>query len=102
MGGVWERQIRTIRDTLCGLFKLQTFDDEALMTLMCLVESILNSRPITKLSDDPRDPTPLTPNHLLLRSGPALPPWSVRTRFVLETLVTGPVYGGCFLETVAG
>ena len=75
MGGVWERQIRTIRDTLRGLLKLQTLDDEALMTLMCLVESIVNSRPITKLSDDPRDPTPLTPNHLLLlRSGPALPP----------------------------
>ena len=49
MGGVWERQIRTIRNTLCGLLKLQTLEDEALMTLMCLVESIVNSRPITKL-----------------------------------------------------
>ena len=41
---------------------------------MCLVESIVNSRPITKLSDDPKDLTPLTPNHLLLlRSSPSLP-----------------------------
>ena len=75
MGGVWERQIRTIRDVLRGIVKQQTLDDEALCTLMCTVEGIVNSRPITKLSDDPRDPSPLTPNHLLLlRSSPQLPP----------------------------
>ena len=40
-----------------------------------LFEGIVNSRPITKLSDDLRDTLPLTPNHLLLlRSGPELPP----------------------------
>ena len=75
MGGVWESQIRTIRDVLRGIVKQQALDDEALCTLMCTVEGIVNSRPITKLSDDPRDPSPLTPNHLLLlRSGPQLPP----------------------------
>lgn len=75
MGGVWERQIRTIRNILRGLANQQMLDDEALTTLMCLAESIVNSRPITKVSDDARDPTPLTPNHLLLlRSGPTLPP----------------------------
>ena len=75
MGGVWERQIRTIRDVLRGIVKQQALDDEALCTLMCTVEGIVNSRPITKLSDDPGDPSPLTPNHLLLlRSGPQLPP----------------------------
>ena len=42
---------------------------------LCEVEAIVNGRPITKLSDDPRDLEPLTPNHLLLlRSGPATPP----------------------------
>ncbi|KAK3731436.1 hypothetical protein QZH41_013623, partial [Actinostola sp. cb2023] len=35
---------------------------------------IINGRPITRISDDPKDLTPLTPNHLLLlRSGPTLP-----------------------------
>ena len=40
-----------------------------------LVELVVNGRPITKLSDDMRDPMPFTSNHLLLiRSGLQLPP----------------------------
>lgn len=75
MGGVWERQIRTVRSVLNGVLQLQRLDDEGLATLFCCVESIVNGRPITKLSNDPADPLPLTPNHLLLlRSGPTLPP----------------------------
>ena len=42
---------------------------------MCEVESTVNGRPMTKISDDPRDCEALTPNHLLLlRWGPELPP----------------------------
>ena len=75
MGGVWERQIRSVRAVLRGVLAQQMLDDEGLVTLMTLVESIIKSRPITKLSSDPQDATPLTLNHLLLlRSGPATPP----------------------------
>ena len=75
MGGVWERQIRTVRSVLRGLLPLQVLDEEALTTLMCIVEGIVNGRPITRISDDPKDLAPLTPNHLLLlRSGPTHPP----------------------------
>jgi len=76
MGGVWERQIRTIRRILSLLLEQQLVTDEALITLMAEVESIVNSRPITPLSNDPGDLEPLTPNHLLLlRKGPhCLPP----------------------------
>lgn len=76
-GGVWERCIRTVRKVLTALMKEQILDDEGLTTLMCEVESIVNSRPITKSSDDPTDYEALTPSHLLLlRSGPNLPPGS--------------------------
>ena len=74
-GGVWERCIRSVRKVMAALVKEQTLDDEGLLTLTCEVEAIVNGRPITKVSDDPRHPEALTPNHLLLlRSGPALPP----------------------------
>ena len=74
-GGVWERCIRTVRKVMGALTKEQILDDEGLATLLCEVESIVNGRPVTKVSDDPRDMEALTPNHLLLlRSGPSAPP----------------------------
>ena len=74
-GGVWERCIRTTRIVMKALLKEQPLDDEGLLMLMAEVEAIINGRPITKVSDDPRDPEALTPNHLfLLRSEHTLPP----------------------------
>ena len=71
-GGVWERQIRSIRKILNALLREQTLTDESLRTLLCEVESIMNSTPITTVSSDPMDLQPLTPNDLLLlRGGPA-------------------------------
>ena len=68
MGGVWERQIRTVRSVLSPLLQnngLQ-LDDESLRTFMCEVEAIINSRPLTvDLLNDPGSLSPLTPNHLL-------------------------------------
>ncbi|XP_068690153.1 uncharacterized protein [Montipora foliosa] len=74
-GGFWERCIRSVRRILHALLLEQTTDDEGLTTLMCEVESILNSRPITVVSEDSRDLEPLTPNHLLLlKSDTMMPP----------------------------
>jgi hypothetical protein len=67
MGGVWERQIRTVRSILTNLVGQQILTDEKLATLFCMTEGIVNGRPITKFSDDPMDSKPLTPNDLLLR-----------------------------------
>ncbi len=74
-GGVWERMIRMVKQILCAVLRQQTLDDEALQTVLCEAEAILNDRPISKLSSDPNDLEALTPNHLLLMKGnPALPP----------------------------
>ena len=52
----------------------RTLTDDVLSTTMCLVEQILNSRPLTSVSDDPEDLEALTPNHFLLgRASPATP-----------------------------
>ena len=75
MGGIWERTVRYIRKVLKGLLKEQTITDESLATLICEVEAILNGRPLTKVSSDPKDAEAITPNHLLvLCSEPELPP----------------------------
>jgi hypothetical protein len=74
MGGVWERMIRSIRQILRAVIKEQLVTDETLLTVMAEVEKVLNDRPLTPLSNDPLDPTPLTPsNLLLLRSNSSLP-----------------------------
>ena len=77
-GGVWERQIRTVRSVLNGLIDpaASQLNDDSLRTLMCEVTAIVNSRPLT--TDNLFDPTslePLTPNHLLTaKSKIVLPP----------------------------
>jgi ribosomal protein L14 len=50
-------------------------NDETLRTFLTEVEKIMNDRPITSVSSDPRDLEALTPNHvLLLRQNTSLPP----------------------------
>ncbi|XP_060771124.1 uncharacterized protein LOC132881998 [Neoarius graeffei] len=74
-GGVWERLIKQIKLILLAITKQQTLDDELLHTFICEVEAILNSCPLTTVSDSPTDLEPLTPNHFLLLKGqPLLPP----------------------------
>lgn len=77
MGGVWERQIRTIRKCLSPLLQQYSgrLDGEGYRTLLTEVECIINSRPLTAISDSPDDLEPLTPSHLLtLRSHVTSPP----------------------------
>ncbi|XP_077971347.1 uncharacterized protein LOC144425701 [Styela clava] len=73
-GGVFERQIRTIRKVFNAICREQKLTDESLITLMCECESIVNGRPIATVSNDPKDLTPLSPNNLLLlKEEPILP-----------------------------
>ena len=57
MGGAWERLIRTVKKVMVGVAGNQDrLSDEGLETLFCEIESIVNSRPITKVSDNVQDP----------------------------------------------
>ena len=78
IGGVWERQIRTVRSVLTALLEKNgsQLNDEALRTFMCEAEAVVNSRPLspdnTKSS---LSPEALTPNHLLtMKTKIILPP----------------------------
>ena len=60
MGGIWERMVRSVKRILKSLIKEQLLNDESLLTFMSEVEKILNDRPITQVSEDAKDPYPLT------------------------------------------
>merc|ERR1712237_195084 len=72
-GGVWERLIRSVRGILEVTLGKQVVSDDCLVTLFCEAEAVINSRPISVVSMDSRDPAPLTPNMLLtLGDSPAV------------------------------
>ena len=66
MGGAWERLVRSTKQVMYGLVKDHVLTDPQLITWLTEVEHILNSRPLTHLSEDINDLEPLTPNHILL------------------------------------
>ena len=77
-GGVWERQIGTIRRVLDGMFvefsKTQLTHD-LLATLMVEVTGIVNARPLTAVPMDVDDPQPLSPAMLItMKTRPLGPP----------------------------
>lgn len=77
-GGVWERQIRTIRSVLTAILdqSSQRLDCTSLRTFLYEVMAIINSRPLTtEHLNDPSGLEPLTPNHILtMKSKIILPP----------------------------
>ncbi|XP_070550848.1 uncharacterized protein [Ptychodera flava] len=80
-GGIWERQIGTIRGVLDSMhYQLgkQQYTHDLLTTLMAEASAIVNSRPITTVSSDANDPQALTPNMLLTMKtqSPTPPPGS--------------------------
>ena len=77
MGGLWERQIHSVRSVLASLLQNNgsQLNDESLRTLLCEAEAIVNSRPlIVESLNDPLSLNPLTPNHLLTMKTKVVPP----------------------------
>nr|XP_043899053.1 uncharacterized protein LOC122780247 [Solea senegalensis] len=78
MGGIWERQIRTVRSVMSTVLAQANgrLDDTSLRTFFYEAMSIVNSRPLTTDTiNDPKSVEPLTPNHLLtMKSIVPLPP----------------------------
>ena len=77
-GGVWERQIRSIRNVLEITLSLcpGRLDDSSLRTLLYEAMATVNSRPLAVTNiNDLTGPEPLTPNHILtMKPTTPLPP----------------------------
>jgi len=67
-GGLWESAVKSTKTHLVKCTKGALFTFEELSTLLCQVEAVLNSRPMTSLSTDPLDYSALTPAHFLIGS----------------------------------
>lgn len=68
-GGIWERQIRSIKNVLNALLAQcpGRLDDASLRTLFYEAMAVINSRPLTVDGiNDPNALEPLTPNHLIM------------------------------------
>ena len=61
MSGVWERIVQITKKHLKSAVADGLLSDIELKTLLAEVESIVNNRPITAVSDDPTDCSALTP-----------------------------------------
>ncbi|GFU23796.1 integrase catalytic domain-containing protein [Trichonephila clavipes] len=60
-GGWWKRLIRVLKDLLKRTLGNAVLTYEELLTVLCDCESIVNSRPLTYVSEDSDDLIPLTP-----------------------------------------
>ena len=65
-GGWWERFCRAVKEPLRKVLGKALLTFTELNTLLVKIEGVINSRPLTAVSDDHRDPSPITPAHLAI------------------------------------
>ena len=65
-GGWWERPLHSVKEPLCKVLGKGLLSYQELATVLTRIEAVINSSPLTTVSDDVRDLTPITPAHLAL------------------------------------
>lgn len=65
-GGLWEANVKCLKQLLKKTIGNASLTFEELSTLCAEVEAVLNSRPLTPLTCNPSDLSPLTPGHFLV------------------------------------
>ncbi|XP_045763002.1 uncharacterized protein LOC123865810 [Maniola jurtina] len=65
-GGLWEAGVKSCKHHIRRVVGNANFTFEEFSTVLAQVEAVLNSRPLSPMSTDPNDFTPLTPAHFLV------------------------------------
>ncbi|CAK1584061.1 unnamed protein product [Parnassius mnemosyne] len=65
-GGLWESGIKSTKHHLKRVIGTETLTYEEISTLLYQIEACLNSRPLSQVSTNAQDPTPLTPGHFII------------------------------------
>ncbi|XP_039309110.1 uncharacterized protein LOC105208245 [Solenopsis invicta] len=73
-GGKWEAGVKSVKFHLNRVVGNALLTYEEFITLLTQIEAVLNSRPLSPLSEDPEDLAPLTPGHLLMGCAPTVIP----------------------------
>ncbi|XP_017473122.1 PREDICTED: uncharacterized protein LOC108364071 [Rhagoletis zephyria] len=74
MGGLWEAGVTSFKSHFTKIASNHKYTFEEFTTLLCRVESCLNSRPLSPSSNQPGDLEPLTPGHFLIGGHILAPP----------------------------
>lgn len=65
MGGLWEAGVKSFKMHFKKVAQTQKFTFEEFITLLTRIEAVLNSRPLSPMTDDPNELLALTPGHFL-------------------------------------
>ncbi|GFW07624.1 integrase catalytic domain-containing protein [Trichonephila clavipes] len=68
VGGWWERLVRIIKELLRRSLGKSILSYEELSTVICDCEFLINSRPLTYISENPQELIPLTPAMFLIEN----------------------------------
>ena len=66
-GGAWESTVKLTKKVMKVVMKDRTYYEESLITLLCEIEAMLNSRPLLQRSTNSSDFDALTPDDFIIK-----------------------------------
>lgn len=73
-GGMYEAAVKSMKFHMKRVIGQRVMEYDQFRTLLCGIEAVMNSRPLSPLSDDPDDLQALTPGHFIIGEPLVSPP----------------------------